>query len=112
MTYNIPKHVSGDTWDGINSISFFRNNSAIDLSDAYVEMGVKYTVASPTVLTLSTSNSGITITEPLSGEISIPPIIVNIPPSNYKWYLKLVLETGEIKTYLMGNWPIVANIPQ
>lgn len=112
MTYNIPTHISGDTWDGINSITFSRNSSAINLSGAYVEMGVKYGVASPSLLTLTTINSGITITSPVTaGAISIPATIVNIPPGNYKWYVKLVLSSGETKTYLMGTWPIVANIP-
>lgn len=112
MTYTIPTHISGDTWDGINSISFSKNNSAINLSNAYLEMGVKYTIASPPVLTLTTSNSGITIMSPASaGVISIPKSIVDIPPGDYKWYLKFVLPTGETKTYLMGSWRIAANIP-
>jgi hypothetical protein len=75
-------------------------------------MGVKYTIASPPVLTLTTVNSGITLTAPTTaGAISIPPALVEIPPGDYKWYLKFVLESGETKTYLMGTWRIVPNIP-
>lgn len=113
MTYNIPTHISGDTWDGIPFISFSKNYSAINLSGAYIEMGVKYTIASPPVLTLTTANSGITITAPASaGIISIPHALIEIPPGNYKWYLKLVLSSGETKTYLMGSWIITSNIPK
>lgn len=113
MTYYIPPHISGDTWDGIPSIGLSANNTPVNLSDAYVEMGVKYTIASPSVLTLTTANSGITITEPASnGFISIPETLVEIPPGDYKWYLKYTLPSGVTKTHLMGTWIITPNIPK
>lgn len=111
--YTIPTHISGDTWEGIESIGLSANNTPVNLSGAYVEMGVKYTIASPSVLTLTTDNSGILITEPVSsGIVSIPPVLVEIPPGDYKWYLKYVLPSGTTKTNWMGTWIISPNIPK
>jgi hypothetical protein len=111
--YNIPAHISGDTWPGIGQISFNRNNIPIDFTNAFLEMGVKFnsSIANPPVLTLTTLNSGITITNAISGTISILPQIIDIPPGKYNWYLSFTLETGEKKTYLMGQWHILPNIP-
>lgn len=111
MTYDINPHITGDTWEGINSISFSRNNSALDLTDAYAEMHVLLSLDSPVVLSLTTANSGILITNPLNGTISIPSTVVNIPVGNYKWRIKFVLQDQEVKTYLMGHWPIISNLP-
>jgi hypothetical protein len=112
MTYNIPPQISGDTWNGLGSVTFSRNGSAIDLTDAFVEMAVKYSVASPQVLYLnSLPNSGIVISSPTTGTISVLPMIVNIPVGKYSWYVTLNLSTGEKKTYLMGTWDIRPNIP-
>jgi hypothetical protein len=107
ISYEIPPHISGDTWYGIGNITFLRNNSALNLSGAYLEMEVKYSIDSPPVLTLNTANSGIVILNPpLSGMISIPERIVDIPPATYQYYLKLVLASGETQTEMGGIWKI------
>jgi hypothetical protein len=111
ILYEIPPHISGDTWYGIGSITFLRSNSALNLSGAYLEMEVKYSIASPSVLTLSTANSGIVILNPpLSGMITIPEIIVDIPPATYQYYLKLILPSGETQTEMGGSWRIDSRI--
>ena len=112
MTYDIPTHISGDTWEGINSITFQRNNSALNLTNALVEMEVLRSIDSPVVFSLNSTNSGILVTNPLNGTISIPATTVNIPVDIYKWRIRLTLENNEVKTYLMGHWPIVSNLPQ
>jgi hypothetical protein len=112
MTYDISPHITGDTWDGIRSITFLKNNSAINLSNAYVEMNVLRSLDSPVVLSLTTNNSGINITNALSGTISISPTTINLPVDSYKWRIRIVLQNQEVKTYLMGYWPIVSNLPQ
>ena len=111
MTYDINPQITGDTWEGINSITFSRNNSALDLTNAYAEMHVLRSLDSPVVFSLTTTNSGILITNPLNGTISIPPTTVNIPVGDYKWRIKFVLQDQEVKTYLMGHWPIISNLP-
>ena len=114
MTYDIPDHISGNTWSGIPSYTFVENNSAIDLTNASIEMFVKsfYNLASPTVLSLLSPNSGITITEPAtSGNISIPERVVDIPVGRYVWGMNITLSSGNIKTYLMGHWRIMPPVP-
>ena len=112
MTYNIPQQISGDTWNGIGAITFTKNGSAIDLTGALVEMSVKYSIASPKVLYLnSLPGSGINISNPTTGTISISARIIDIPVGKYSWYITLTLNTGAKKTYLMGLWSIIPNIP-
>jgi hypothetical protein len=114
MTYDIPAHINGDTWDGIPFITFSENGSAINLTGASFTMAVKsvFNIASPNVLPLSTSASSILILSPASaGRISIPSRIVDIPVGNYSWSLTMVLSSGKTKTYLMGNWPIIPRVP-
>lgn len=111
VSYEIPSHIAGDTWYGINSITFLRNSSALNLSGAYIEMQVRFSFDSPPVLTLSTANSGITIMEPASaGIISIPERIVDVPPATYKYDLRLTLSTGEVNTEMNGIWKILSHI--
>ena len=114
MTYNLQPHITGDTWEGIGLISFTRNNSALDLTNASLSMNVKpaYNLASPIYLSLTTQNSGITIIQPTSGgNVSVPQRVVDVPVGRYNWSLTLELSSGEISTYLNGNWPIIARTP-
>lgn len=112
--YDIPDHITGNTWNGLADITFVRNNSAIDLTGASVEMFVKsyYNLASPKILNLFSPNSGILLISPTSaGIINIPKQIVDIPVGRYVWGITLNLSGGEVKTYLMGNWRILPPVP-
>ena len=74
MILDINPHITGDTWDGI-SLTLTYNNSALNLTNSYIEFSVKtaFEVASPVVLSLTTNNSGIKILNPPSaGNIKIP----------------------------------------
>jgi hypothetical protein len=112
MIYDICRHISGDTWKGLGSLTFTVNNSALDLTNAYAEFVVKYSIASPQLLNLNTDNGGIIISNPLSGILVIPPTIVSLPPGKYGWYLNLKLANSEIKTYFRGMWESISNIPE
>jgi hypothetical protein len=108
MTYDIPQHISGDTWQGINDITITRNNSALNLTNAYAELIVKFQIDAPTILNLNTDEGTLVFLHPLSsGQIQAPPQIIDIPPANYKWALKVRLANGEVDTFVNGNWPIV-----
>jgi hypothetical protein len=112
MAYNISPHITGDTWEGISSITFLKNSSAINLTDTFVEMNVRLSLDSPVVFSLTTpASSGITILNPLSGSIRVLPTTVNIPVGDYKWNIKMTFPDGTKKTYLMGNWPITSDLP-
>lgn len=113
MTIDILPHITGDTWDGISLITFSENNSAIDLTDAFIEMKVKYSIASPDVLYLnSLPGSGINILNAIEGTAFIPSRIINIPVGKYSWYINLTLNySGWKKTLFNGIWDIRPNIP-
>lgn len=112
ISYEIPSHVSGDTWYGIPCITIIRNNSALDLTDAYINMQVKLSIDSPIVLDLSTDNGAITILSPASsGKLQILPQIIDIPVATYKYELHIILNNTEKKTEMNGIWKILPQIP-
>jgi hypothetical protein len=108
MTYNLPQQNAGDTWQGISAITITRNGSALDLTGAYAEFLVKFQIDAPTMVSLDTIKGGVTILSPASaGIITIPPQIIDIPPAIYQWALVVTLSSGEVDTFVNGNWSIV-----
>ena len=108
ITYDIPQHIAGDTWVGITDITINRNNSAIDLTGAYAEFQVKFQIDSPTLINLNSTDGNIMFLQPTSsGQLIIPPQIIDVPPANYTYTLRVTLSTGEVDTFLTGHWPIV-----
>jgi hypothetical protein len=112
MNYNFPKHISGDTWDGINSITIKSRNIPIDLTNCIINIQVRsaFNLASPVVFEFSTIDDSILIISPLSGIINIPSKLVDIPVGLYKYDLQIQYPSGSKKTYLMGEWEIIPNI--
>jgi hypothetical protein len=108
QTFDLSPYVSGDTWKGIPSITIFRNGSALNLTDAKAEMNVKFQIDAPTMATFSTlSGTMLILNPPTNGVLQIPPQIVNIPPANYIFSIKITLSDGEVDTFVSGHWPIV-----
>lgn len=112
MTYNFPKHIAGDTWDGISSITILSQGSAINLNNCEVSIQVRswQNLASPVFFEFSNLNNSILIIQPNNGTINIPPQIVDIPTGLYKYDLKVKFPIGNIKTYLKGDWEIIPSI--
>jgi hypothetical protein len=111
ITYNLPDHIAGDTWDGIPSVTVQLNGSARNLTNALIKMQVRLAIDSPVVLELSTTNSLITILQPpLSGTFSVPPQIIDIPTGKYIYDIKITFNTGEVKTELGGSWFIAPHV--
>jgi hypothetical protein len=110
MLISIPAHKTGDTWGGIPNINFVRKGIPLNLTGASIKMQVRLSNDSPTVLELSNSNGGIIITNPLNGQITIPPKLINIPVGNYKYEIKIHLSNGETKTFIEGTWSITEEI--
>lgn len=106
MIYNIPTHVAGDTWLGINSITISSSSNPINLQGAEVFFELKsyYNHASPIVLELSNNDNTIEIIN--TNTIRIPPVIIDIPVGSYRYSLK-VKTTSLSKTYMQGKWDIV-----
>jgi hypothetical protein len=109
MTYNFPDHISGDTWKGVSSITILENNSAVDLTDCdvFIQFRPIKNLASPVFLELSTYNNTISVVIPVSGLISIPKQIVNIPVGEYNYDLQINFPTGVSKTYLKGTFNVL-----
>jgi hypothetical protein len=110
MLVNIPTHKSGDTWSGIPNISFVRKGIPLNLNGAMVRMQVRSSNDSPSVLDLSSPNSGIIITDASNGQITIPSRIIDVPAGEYKYEIQIKLANGETKTFIEGNWTITENI--
>jgi hypothetical protein len=120
VLYNLDQYTSGDTWEGISTITIQRNNSALDLTGAYAEMNVRFQIDAPLIVQFNTNvttpflSAGygkMTILTPASaGIIQVPPQIVNIPPANYTYSIKVTLPTGENDTFVTGIWPVVLSV--
>jgi hypothetical protein len=112
MTYNIPPHRRGDTWDGINSITIKVNGVPIDLTNAEIKMEFRQSLDYPVVLTLSTTDNSIIIVNTLNGNIQIPSKKIEVPFGKYFYDLQVAYPNGVVKTYMEGSWEIVADITE
>jgi hypothetical protein len=113
MRFDFPTHRSGDTWRGVDSLTIKDdNNFVVDLTDCklYIQFRSIYNLASPVVLLLSTENNTITLTNPISGIISIPKQIINVPVGRYRYDLQVDFPDGVSNTYLYGEWEIIPGI--
>lgn len=112
MNYNFPKHISGDTWDGITSITVLSRSCPINLTNCEISIQIRLgkNLASPVVFEFSTIHNNLLIINPSEGIINIPPQIVNIPTGIYMYDLRVKFPSGTIKTYLRGEWEIIPAI--
>jgi hypothetical protein len=109
LTYTIPKHRRGDTWDGISSIGIKVNGAPVNLSGSLITMEFREDYDSPVALTFSTATSTIII-QPSLSSIKIPPIKITIPPATYKYDLQIIYPDSTTKTYMEGSWQIYFDV--
>lgn len=110
MFFKIPDHKRGDTWQGINKLTLKINGSVVNLSGADVKMEFREKIDSPVLLTFSTANSAITLTNPLSGELKIKEKTIEIPYGNYIYDLQVNFPDETVLTFLEGTWKIIADV--
>jgi hypothetical protein len=110
MTYDIPSHRRGDTWDGINSISININGVPVNLSGAEVKMEFRQSVDAPVAMTFSTATSSILLLN--ANTIRILPKKIEVPFAKYYYDLQVTYPNGAVKTYMEGTWPIVHDITE
>jgi hypothetical protein len=108
-TYTIPKHRRGDTWKGINAIGIKINGTPINLSGARIDMEFREDYDAPVAFSLSTTTSTISVLPSLSA-FTIPPILIDIPPANYKYDTQITSRLGIVDTYMDGTWEIYFDI--
>jgi len=110
LTYNIPDHLRGDTWNGITSITFSKDGIPLSLLGASISMQFRKQVDGPVTLELTTDNEGIVITDPSNGIIQIVPTLITMQYGTYQYDLEVTLVDGTVKTYMKGTWKIVPDI--
>jgi len=110
MSYTIPNHRTGDTWKGIKNITIFRMGSALNLLSAVARMQVRHQTDAPHLLEFSSENGTILFLDAENGILNIPPVLVDIPVGNYLWDLEITLASGEVKTFISGDWNIISDI--
>lgn len=105
-TFNIPRHRRGDTWMGFNKIAITVDSIPINLSGCDIKIEFREDYDAPVALSLSTTTSTILIQPGLSS-ITVPPLIVDIPPGTYKYDLQVTNNLlNTINTYMEGYWEI------
>ena len=123
MSYTIPQHIRGDTWDGME-ITINEDGVPVDLTGSVIVMQFRERADYPEVLTFSTAFSAtsaysaftipqsgmIVVTEPLSGLVTIPELLIELPPKTYYYDLQVTFSTGRVRTYLDGTWKILADV--
>jgi len=109
MTYDIPPHRRGDTWDGINKIGITINSAPVNLAGSKVTMELREDYDAPVALTLSTDTSTILVLPDLSS-IRIPPVKIDVQPTTYRYDIQVTYPNTQVKTYLEGKWPIYFDI--
>jgi hypothetical protein len=112
MRFDFPTHRSGDTWRGVNSITILDGQTPINLTGCkiYIQFRSIYNYASPVVLTLSTEDNTIKISNVLTGIITIPEQIIDIPVGRYRYDLQIDFPNGSSMTYMEGEFEIKPGI--
>lgn len=108
--YTIPPHRRGDTWNGINTISFTVSGTPLNFTGANVKMEFRQKTDTPVTFSFSTETSEIQFVDAGNGVIRIMPQIIEVPPSKYYYDLQVIYPNGVTKTYMVGTWTVFADI--
>lgn len=112
QTYNIPDHVKGDTFEGVQ-FNVTVNGSALNLTGATIKMQLKPNANPGTTATLTLDTTdGITITDAVNGQFEIDQQVIDIAADCYYYDIQITLSGGSVKTYIKGNWNITQDITE
>lgn len=113
ISYNLPRHKKGDTFDGI-LFTVTVNGNPVDLTGAIIEMDIRNPDTEVSVLRLTSDigeGGGITIdANPTLGKFSLDSMIINIPAEVYDYDIQITFTSGIIKTYVGGKWNIEQDV--
>jgi hypothetical protein len=112
MAYNLPTHIKGDTFDGVE-FTLILNGSPIDLTDTQIDMDIrkKTMPKGSRLLRISSLDGGMEIlSPPASGVFNIAPQIIDIPEGTYVYDIQFSFPNNEVKTYIAGEWTITQDI--
>ena len=105
--YNV-KIWRNDTWSQVFAI--LADTTPVDLSGSTILLQVRPAPASASVvLTLSTANSSISIGGVSSNQITLNKI-VDVAAGSYVYDMNVTFPSGEVKTYIWGNFIVQEDI--
>ncbi len=90
----------GDTFDEV-SFTINIDGDPLDLTDAVIRMQLRKSAGAPVAFTPELS-----ITDAENGQFVIDAQIIDIPACVYKYDIEIELASGEVKTWIYGNFTI------
>ena len=104
-------HVNGDTFDEV-ALAVTINGVKADFTDAIIRMQLrKKDCDLKAVLSLtSVANAGLTIVDAVNGIFKINKQVINVDVYNYVYDIEIEFADGTIKTYIRGNFNILAEV--
>jgi len=100
MNYNLPDHISGDTFFGV-SFALSNQDGPINLTNAVITLNTDRNV------TMSTTAGQLVITNAAGGVFEIKEQVINIPRAVYDYTIRVAFPGGRVRTYIRGNWQII-----
>jgi len=104
IKFNLPDHVSGDTFDGMRFVLTL-NDVPMDITDAVIVLtavGESDTI----VLDNDAVTPEIAIIDAPNGIFEISKQIITGISTSYTYSIKITFDSGDIKTYIYGGWTI------
>lgn len=106
--YNFPDHTTGATFDGVE-FTVVEDGSPLNLTGAKIEMYVGKSAANVRAA-FTTENGSLTIPDPTAGKFQLPKQIITLQPGVYYHTIEITLQTGEVRPYIFGSWPITSKV--
>ena len=100
----------GDTFDEV-LFELKKDNVAINLTGATIRMQLRKAPGGPVFLNLtSVSSAGLTITDATAGKFKINTTIINLEANVYLYDIEITFSSGEVRTWVSGQFTILNDI--
>jgi hypothetical protein len=100
----------GDTFAEV-PFQINKDGLPLNLTGAIIHMQLRRSPGGTVYLNLiSTSNAGITITSELDGAFKINEMILNLEPNVYLYDIEITFPSGEVKTWVSGQFTVINDI--
>jgi hypothetical protein len=100
----------GDTFDEV-LFELKKDGTAIDLTGAIIKMQLRKAAGGPIFLEFtSVSSAGITITDASAGKFKINSVIINLEANVYLYDIEITFASGEVRTWVSGQFTILNDI--
>lgn len=110
-TYNFTDRIKGDT-SKVVEFTLLKDTVPVDLTGASIRMQLRKSKTSGSIaLTLhSGASGGIIITSAAAGIFQIDAFTVEVAANTYVYDIEITLSTGEIKTWIEGEFNVLQDI--